>query len=75
MGLFDKLKKGLTKTRDLLKTDVRDLLKQGEILNDEQLEQFEGRLIQTDMGVAAATAIIEEPVSYTHLTLPTKRIV
>ena len=60
MGLFDKLKKGLTKTRDLLKTDVRDLLKQGEILNDEQLEQFEGRLIQTDMGVAAATAIIEE---------------
>lgn len=60
MGLFDKLKKGLTKTRDLLRTDVRDLLKQGEILDDDQLEGFEGRLIQTDMGVAAAAAIIEE---------------
>jgi fused signal recognition particle receptor len=60
MGLFDKLKKGLTKTRDLLRTDVRDLLKQGEILDDDQLEGFEARLIQTDMGVAAATAIVEE---------------
>ncbi len=27
MGLFDKFKAGLTKTRQLLKTDVRDLFK------------------------------------------------
>lgn len=60
MGLFDKLKKGLTKTRDLLRTDVRDLLKQGEILDESQLERFEARLIQTDMGVAAADAIVTE---------------
>ena len=60
MGLFDKLKQGLTKTRAILKTDVRDLFKSGEILDDDALESFEARLIQTDMGVAAATSIIDE---------------
>lgn len=60
MGLFDRLKKGLQKTRDVLRTDVRDLFKAGEILDDEKLEQFEARLIQSDMGVTAATSIIEE---------------
>ena len=50
MGLFDRLKKGLQKTRDVLRTDVRDLFKAGEILDDEKLEQFEARLIQSDMG-------------------------
>jgi len=60
MGLFDKLKQGLSKTRSLLKTDVRDLLKAGEILDDSHLERFEANLIQTDMGVNAAMAIVEE---------------
>ncbi|MBD3673356.1 MAG: signal recognition particle-docking protein FtsY [Planctomycetaceae bacterium] len=60
MGLFDRLKKGLQKTRDVLRTDVRDLFKAGEILDDEKLEQFEARLIQSDMGVSAATSIINE---------------
>lgn len=60
MGLFDKLKQGLTKTRAILRTDVRDLFRSGEILDEEQIESFEARLIQTDMGVAAATSIIDE---------------
>jgi fused signal recognition particle receptor len=60
MGLFDKLKQGLTKTRAILRTDVRDLFRSGEILDDDALESFEARLIQTDMGVAAATSIIDE---------------
>ena len=60
MGLFDKLKRGLRKTKDLLRTDVRDLFKAGEILDDEKLEEFEGRLLRTDMGVAATTALIDE---------------
>lgn len=57
MGLFDKFKKGLAKTKELLQTDVRDLFKQGELLGEEQLEQFHARLISTDMGVVAAQAI------------------
>lgn len=60
MGFLDKFKQGLEKTRKVLNTDVRDLFKQGEILDDEQLEQFEARLIRTDMGVTAAGEITEE---------------
>ena len=57
MGLFDRLKAGLEKTRDILRTDVRDLFKAGDVLDESLLEEFEGRLIRTDMGVAAANRI------------------
>jgi fused signal recognition particle receptor len=60
MGLFDKLKGALQKTKDVLRTDVRDLFKAGVILDDEQLEKFHRGLITTDMGVTAATQIIED---------------
>jgi len=60
MGLFDKLKKGLAKTKQLLRIDVRDLFKPGELLDEAKLEEFEGRLIQTDMGVVATEAIISD---------------
>ena len=60
MGLFDRLKRGLKKTSQVLKTDVRDLFKNGEILTDEHLAQFEKRLIESDMGVAASMEIVDE---------------
>ncbi|MGQ0636384.1 MAG: signal recognition particle-docking protein FtsY [Planctomycetaceae bacterium] len=60
MGLFDKLKRGLQKTKDLLQTDVRDLFRPGELLTEDKLERFYSRLIATDMGVAAAAAISAE---------------
>ncbi|MBI3865063.1 MAG: signal recognition particle-docking protein FtsY [Planctomycetia bacterium] len=60
MGLFDKLKRGLQKTKDLLRTDVRDLFKAGEIVTDEKLQDFYARLIATDMGVEAANAIRDD---------------
>lgn len=60
MGWFDKLKQGLQKTRQLLQTDVRDLFRAGEILDEDRLEQFEARLIRTDMGVLAAGEIVGE---------------
>lgn len=60
MGLFDKLKGALTKTKDVLRTDVRDLLKAGEILDEDNLERFHRGLITTDMGVAASSEIVEE---------------
>lgn len=58
MGLFDRLKRGLEKTRQILRTDVRDLFRAGELLDERILEEFEGRLIRTDMGVASAGRII-----------------
>src|SRR5262245_28119068 len=60
MGLFDKLKRGLQKTKDILQTDVRDLFKPGELLTEPRLEEFYRRLITTDMGVVSATAIVAE---------------
>ncbi len=60
MGLFDKLKQGLQKTKQLLQTDVRDLFKAGEILDEAKLERFEARLVQTDMGIDAAGEIVAE---------------
>ncbi len=60
MGLWDRLKTGLQKAKTLLQTDVRDLFKAGEILTEDKLEEFYARLIRTDMGVPAATAIRDE---------------
>lgn len=60
MGLFDTLKAALKKTHDLLRTDVRDLFKAGEILDEEKLEEFHRGLITSDMGVTAAGEIIDE---------------
>ena len=60
MGLFDKLKQGLKKTHQLLKTDVRDIFKAGEILDEAKLERFESRLVQADLGVKAADEIVSE---------------
>ena len=60
MGFFDKLKAGLAKTKQLLQTDVRDLFKAGEMLDEPKLIEFEKRLLRTDMGVVAADAILAE---------------
>ncbi len=60
MGLFDKLKRGLQKTKQILRTDIRDLFKAGEILDETKLEDFEARMIQTDMGVKASMEIVAE---------------
>lgn len=60
MGLFDKLKGALSKTKQLLRTDVRDLFKSGEILEESHIREFEKKLIQSDMGVLAADTIVSE---------------
>ncbi|RLT09537.1 MAG: signal recognition particle-docking protein FtsY [Planctomycetota bacterium] len=60
MGFFDKLKAGLAKTKQLLQTDIRDLLRAGEILDESNLVEFEKRLLRTDMGVVATDAIMAE---------------
>jgi len=60
MGLFDRLKSALQKTKEILRTDVRDLFKAGVILDEEKLEEFHRGLITTDMGVKAAGEIVDE---------------
>ena len=61
MGLFDKLKQGLKKTAQLLRTDVRDLFKtKGRLVDEAFLEQWFETLVKTDMGVQAATEMVDE---------------
>ncbi len=61
MGLFEKLEQGLKKTRQLLKTDVRDLFKaEGQLVDDKFVDRLFETLIKTDMGVEAAREITDE---------------
>ena len=61
MGLFDKFKKGLKKTRAIFKTDIRDLFKgEGRLVDEEFLDELFEKLIKTDMGVEPAQATVDE---------------
>lgn len=61
MGFFDKFKKGLKKTKDLLKTDVRDLFKsEGRLIDDAFLDEMRAILFKTDMGYDAVEEIVTE---------------
>jgi fused signal recognition particle receptor len=61
MGLFDKLKQGLKKTTQLLKTDIRDLFKsEGRLVDDAFTDELFETLVKTDMGVQAAEETVED---------------
>ncbi|MEM9660556.1 MAG: signal recognition particle-docking protein FtsY, partial [Planctomycetota bacterium] len=61
MGLFDKFKRGLNKTSNLLKTDVRDLFKSdGRLIDDPFLDEMRELLFKTDMGFESVEQIVEE---------------
>ncbi len=61
MGFFSKIKAGLTKTKQILNTDVRDLFKkQGRLVDDAFLEELLAVFIKTDMGVQSAQALVDE---------------
>jgi fused signal recognition particle receptor len=61
MGLFEKFKKGLGKTAQLLNTDIRDLFKsEGRLVDDAFLDEVFAMLIKTDMGVEAAQETVED---------------
>lgn len=61
MGFLDRLKAGLAKTAKVLSTDVRDLFKrEGRLVDDEFLADLRKALVKTDMGPAAAEAIVAD---------------
>jgi fused signal recognition particle receptor len=60
-GLFSKMRGALSKTRQALNTDIRDLFKsEGRLVDDEFLGELFARLIRTDMGVSSAEAIRDD---------------
>ncbi len=61
MGFWEKLREGLRKTSQLLRTDIRDLFKrEGELVDDSLLERIFEMLVKTDMGVQASRAITDQ---------------
>ena len=60
-GLLDRLRAGLSKTAQVFRTDVRDLFKrEGRLVDDEFLGELRAVLVRTDMGPAAAEAIVDD---------------
>ncbi len=54
---YSRLKRGLTKTRDILNTDVMELIQGQEKIDEELLEQLEDQLMMADVGVEATQYI------------------
>lgn len=60
MGLFDKLKQGLTKTRDAFADKVNDVFKVFVRVDEDLFEELEEALITADVGVETSMYIIEQ---------------
>ena len=60
MGLFDRLKQGLSKTSASIAEKVNDVFKFSSEINSDFYEELEEALIMADMGASTASFIIEE---------------
>lgn len=60
MGIFKSLKKGLSKTREILLTDVNDLFSPERAIDDDLLEELEEILIMSDLGMDVTMEIMEK---------------
>lgn len=58
-GIFSRLKKGLSKTRKILTTDIDELFTGKKQLDDSVLEELEERLITADIGVRTTMDLME----------------
>lgn len=71
MGFFDKLKNGLTKTRESIAKQVNNVFSVFVKVDDELFENLEEALIMADIGVETSTYIIEklrDNVKHMHIT-------
>lgn len=71
MGFFDKLKNGLTKTRESIAKQVNNAFSVFVKVDDELFENLEEALIMADIGVETSTYIIEklrDNVKHKHIT-------
>ncbi len=60
MGFFDKLKEGLTKTKNAFFGQVNDVIKSFRRVDEDLLEELEELMICADMGAETAENIVEE---------------
>ena len=60
MGFFDKIKQGLTKTRDALSESWNDLFSEDTELDEDFYDELEESLIMADLGAAVAADAVKE---------------
>ena len=60
MGFFDRLKKGLSKSRGNLTERVDELVENTTVVDDDFFEELTDILLLSDVGVKASTEIIDE---------------
>ncbi len=60
MGFFDKIKSGLTKTRNKISDMINSVVSSFREVDEEMLEELEEALILSDMGADAAHEVIEQ---------------
>ena len=73
MGFFEKIKQGLSKTRDGMKNSIGSVLKSFSKIDEDLLEALEETLILSDIGTQTSGEIIErlrQRVREKHLTQP-----
>ncbi|MBC2703280.1 signal recognition particle-docking protein FtsY [Desulfobacula sp.] len=58
-GIFSKLKSGLSKTRQVLTTDINDLFVSGKAIDDALFEELEELLVTSDLGVDVTMEMME----------------
>ena len=59
-GMLSRLRQGLARTRELLNSDVRDLLAGGRAIDEGLLEDLEAQLLTADLGIDATAGIIDD---------------
>lgn len=59
MGFFDKLKQGLTKTRDEFNSKMSAVFSMGRKIDEDFYEELEETLIQADVGVQTSIELVE----------------
>ncbi len=59
-GFFNRLKKGLSRTREILSTDVNELFEGKRKMDDDMLEELEEILITSDIGVQTTMDLMQK---------------
>lgn len=58
-GLFSKLKQGLTKTRQVLTTDINELFVPNKAIDEDLFDELEERLVTADLGIDTTMMMME----------------
>jgi fused signal recognition particle receptor len=60
VGIFDKLRQGLTKTRDKVATGFRAVLRVGQSIDDDVIDRLEETMLGDDMGPTMTARLIDD---------------